>query len=120
MTSAALQRITDFYSMEGIDPSKPLDIKGMKKTRKEVEFQVRKKMVGSASGLSQSTIDELNQWDAMFDYEVHGARLSFADAQGWLKGIEQLPVLPTFKTKQFALFMNRFIPRFWCRALCPL
>jgi len=121
LTSAAMQRMTDFYSIEGIDPLMPLDIKGLKKKRKEVEYQVRKKMVGSESNLSQSTIDALKKWDELFDYEVHGSRLSLADSQGWLKGIEPLPVLPTFKPKQFAIFANRFTEIGWmlCR-LVPL
>lgn len=113
LTAAALQNITDFYRIEGITPGEPLDIAAMKKLRKDTEFEVRRKMTGPASGLSQETRDELAQWDALFDFEVHGARLSLAGAQGWLKGQEPLPVLPHFVEKQFAGFLNRYCEVAW-------
>jgi hypothetical protein len=37
-------------------------------------------MAGEKSGLSQATIDEMAHWDHMFDFEVHGGRLSLAAA----------------------------------------
>lgn len=85
----------------------------MKKLRKDTEFEVRRKMTGSDSGLTQETRDELAQWDALFDFEVHGARLSLAGAQGWMKGQEPLPVLPRFEEMQFALFLNRYCEVGW-------
>lgn len=85
----------------------------MKKLRKETEFEVRRKMTGSDSGLTPETRDELSKWDALFDFEVHGARLSFAGAQGWMKGQEPLPVLPRFEEKQFAMFVNRYCEVIW-------
>jgi hypothetical protein len=122
LTSAALQNVTDFYAIEGIDPAKPLDISEVKKARKTTEFEVRKKMVGMESGLSQPTIDNLARWDEMFDYEVHGARLSLAGTAGWLKGLEPLPIIPQFDEKQFAMFMNRFAEVGWmvCRLIPAL
>ncbi|MGF6648995.1 hypothetical protein [Paraburkholderia sp. GAS82] len=113
LTSAALQKIADFYSIEGITPGKPLDIAAMKRLRKDTEFEVRRKMTGSLSGLTQETRDELAQWDALFDFEVHGARLSLAGAKGWMKGREPLPILPRFEEEQFALFMNRYCEVGW-------
>ena len=92
LTSAALQKITDFYSVEGVVPGKPFDVAAVKKLRKGTEFEVRRKMTGSDSGLTQETKDELAKWDDLFDYEVHGARLSLASAQGWMKGKEALPI----------------------------
>ena len=108
LTSACLQKITDFYSIEGVTPGKPLDIAAVKKLRKDTEFDVRRKMTGNQSGLTQQTQNELTEWDALFDFEVHGARLSLAAAQGWMKGTEPLPVLPRFDDMQFAMFMNRY------------
>jgi hypothetical protein len=122
LTSAALQKVTDFYSIEGIDPTKPFDMSKVKNIRKATEFAVRKKMVGVDSNLSQTTIDSLARWDEMFDYEVHGARLSLGNATGWLKGLGPLPIMPLFNEKQFSMFMNRFAEVGWmvCRLLPAL
>lgn len=113
LTSASLQKITDFYSVEGVVPGKPHDVGAVKKLRKDTEFEVRRKMTGSQSGLTQQTLDELAKWDALFDLEVHGARLSLAAAQGWMKGTEPLPVLPRFEEMQFAMFLNRYCEVSW-------
>jgi len=121
LTSAALQKITDFHSIEGIDPSKPFDPYSVRKLRKATEYAVRPKMTGDQSGLSKSTIDELVQWDALFDYETHGARLSMSHSVGWLNGTDPLPVLPTFNKPAFTMFMNRFCEVGWmAHRLVPL
>jgi hypothetical protein len=121
LAAAALQNVTDFYSIEGIDPGKPFEPRAALKLRKNTEHAVRRWMSGDRSGLSQATIDELAQWDALFDYEVHGARLSRADTQGWLKGVEPLPALPVFKEQAFGMFMNRFCEIGWMtHRLVPL
>lgn len=113
LTSAALQKVTDFYSIEGVTPSKTLDIAAVKRLRKNTEYNVRRIMTGNQSGLTQETQDELANWDNLFDFEVHGARLSFAATQGWMKGTEPLPVLPRFEEMQFAMFMNRYCEVGW-------
>lgn len=113
LTSAALQKLTNFYSIEGVDPDKPFDITQVKKLRKATEFEIRKQMTGSQSGLRQKTIDELVQWDALFDYETHGSRLSLALAKGWMQGKEPLGFLPRFSESTFAMFMNRFSEIAW-------
>ena len=59
LTSAALQKLTDFYSIEGVVPGKPLDVPAVKKLRKNTEFEVRRRMTGSDSGLTQECRDEL-------------------------------------------------------------
>jgi hypothetical protein len=79
LVSAAMQKITDYASVEGIFPCKPFDPKASKKLRKDTEFQVRKKMTGANSGLKKSTIDELAKVDTLFDYEVHGGRMSLTE-----------------------------------------
>lgn len=113
LTAAALQKIVDFYSIEGVTPDKPLDISAVKKLRKDTEFEARRQMTGIKSGLKQETLDELAEWDAMFDLEVHGARLSLASAVGWMRGQEPLMVLPKFQEKQFATFLNRYCEVGW-------
>jgi hypothetical protein len=125
LTSAALQGITDFYAIEGVDPKKPLDwnssaiSKTIRNQRKKVETDVSLQMVGLKSGLSDSTISELRQWDEMFNYEVHGARLSLSTTTGWIKGTEPLHLIPSFNSKQFTLFVCRYNEIGWmiCRML---
>jgi len=121
LASAALQKVTDFHAIKGIEPEKPFEPSAALKLRKNTERAVRQWMSGDKSGLSQSTIHELARWDALFDHEVHGARLSLAEARGWLKGTELLPVLPAFKEQPFAMFMNRFCEIGWMtHRLVPL
>ncbi|MEK6806920.1 MAG: hypothetical protein AABY95_09775 [Pseudomonadota bacterium] len=113
LSSACLQKIVDFYSVEGVTPGKPLDLAAAKKLRKSTEFQARQAMTGAASGLQQATIDELKKLDELFDLETHGARLSLTDSQEWLRGKAPLPVLATFRERSFAMFMNRFSEVAW-------
>lgn len=113
LTSAALQKVTDFYSIEGLIPGRHLDIAAVKKLRKDTEFEVRRRMTGNQSGLTQETRDELIKWDALFDFEVHGARLSLTSALGWMNGLEPLPIVPRFEEMQFAMFMNRYCEVGW-------
>lgn len=113
MTSASLQKFTDFYSVEGVVPGKQVDIKSVKKLRKDTEYQMRELMTGNKSGLTTETLNELSKWDALFDFEVHGGRLSLAAAQDWMKGKDTLPVLPKFDEMQYAMFMNRFCEVGW-------
>lgn len=113
LTSAALQKFVDFYSIEGVEPGKPVDPDAVRKLRKSTEFAARRKMTGDQSGLSQQTLAELTKWDALFDYETHGARLSLTQAMGWMKKTAPLPVLPKFDESAFAMFMNRFCEVGW-------
>ncbi len=113
LTSAALQKVTDFYSIEGVAPGKQFDPTESKKLRKATEHSVRRQITGDQSGLASSTVAELAQWDAMFDYETHGARLSATHAMDWMKGQGDLTVVPKFSEKAFALFMNRFCEVGW-------
>jgi hypothetical protein len=81
LTSAALQGLTDFYRIEGVTPGGSIDMKKIKKLRKDVEFAVREEMTGTKSCLAQTTIDDLKKMDELYDYEVHGARLSLTTAK---------------------------------------
>lgn len=121
LTSAALQNFTDFYSVEGIDPGKPLDPEAVKRLRKSTERAVRRKMTGDQSGLSPQALLDIAEWDAMFDYETHGARLSLTQAMGWMKGTAPLPIFPIFDESAIAMFMNRFCEVGWMtHRLIPL
>ncbi len=90
-----------------------MDIAAIKKLRKKTEHAVRLKMTGDQSNLSPETRDALEKWDMMFDWEVHGARLSLVGAQEWLRGIEPLPVVPRLVEREFAMFMNRYCEVGW-------
>ncbi len=113
LTSAALQGLTNFYEISGLDPGKPYDEKSAKKLRKETEFSVRKQMTGSKSGLSSQTIEELARLDALFDFETHGSHLSLTHAMNWMQGIGTLPLVPKFEERAYALFMNRYCEIAW-------
>lgn len=121
LSSAAAQKLTTFYAIEGLEPGQPFDPVKAKKLRKDTEFDVRRKLTGAQSGLTIQTIDELAKWDALFDFETHGARLSMTSAMGWIKGTETLAVLPRFVARDFAIFMNRFCEISWMiHRLLPL
>ena len=121
LTSGALQEITDFYSIEGIIVSEEYNPDKSRRLRKKTEFAVRKILTGEDSGLSNKTIGEIEEWDKMFDYETHGARLSATHATDWMKGIGELHILPKFDETSFALFMNRFCEVAWMiHRLIPL
>lgn len=112
--SAALQKFTDFYSIEGVEPDiPPIDIASVNRLRKRTEHTVRLKMTGDESNLTPETRDELKKWDMTFDWEVHGARLSLVAAEEWLRGNEPLAVLPRLIEREFAMFMNRYCEVGW-------
>ena len=114
LLSAALQKFTDFYSIEGVEPDKPpTDIASINKLRKKTERAVQLKMTGDESNLTAETRDELKKWDMTFDWEVHGARLSLVGAQEWIRGHEPLTVLPQFVEREFVMFINRYCEVGW-------
>lgn len=108
LVSAALQDMTNFYKIEGVDPNGKFDPSSVKRARKDEEFKVRKLMTGSDSALSADVTSELAKLNELFDYEVHGGRLSLTDAMDFMKGVGPLQVLPRFAPNSFAIFMNRF------------
>ena len=58
LVSAALQKLSDFYAIEGIAPGQPFDPDQSRKLRKKTEWGIRDLMTGANSGLSKSTLDE--------------------------------------------------------------
>lgn len=113
LVSAALQKVTDFYRIEGINPTEKFDPNTFTRNRKNEERRVRPLMTGSGSGLDSAVITELDKLNQLFDFEVHGGRLSLANSIKFMKGAESLQVLPQFNPKTFALFMNRFTEVSW-------
>ncbi len=113
LSSAALQKVTDFYSVDGVTPGKPVDIAQVRELRKRTEFDICQKMTGKESGLTQQTQDELSNWDALFHSEVHGVHLSLAATLGFMKGTELQPALPRFDAEQFAMFVNLYFEVCW-------
>lgn len=121
LVSAAMQKFVDFYATEGLVPNRPFDIKKVRKLRKDTEFEASRVMSGPKSGLSQKTIEELDRWNSLFDYEVHGGRISLARSQDFMKGLGPLRVLPTFREEDFAIFVNRYCEVAWmAHRLLPL
>ena len=116
-----MQKVTDFYSIEGVTPGVAVEMKEVRRLRKRTEHGVWDKFLGSSSGLSASTIEELSKWDQLFDFEVHGGRLSFGGTLDWLHGRGALRVLPKFDPKVFSMYMNRACEIGWMiHRLIPL
>lgn len=121
LLSAALQKVIDFYAIDGVVKGEKFEPVAAIKLRKTTEFEARKKMVGTDSELPPAVIEELKGWDRLFDYETHGARVSLALASDYLLGKAALPVLPVFDESSFALFMNRHAEMGWMlHRLIPL
>jgi hypothetical protein len=113
IASAILQKITDYHAVMGVVSGQPFDPIAMKRLRKKAEIEVRKQMTGDQSGLSPKTLGELGIWDALFDFEVHGGRLTLAASMGWLQGREPMPIVPKFEEKHFTMFLNRYCEIAW-------
>ena len=113
LISAAMLKFTDFASIEGIQAGKIYDPNANKKLRKKTEREIREKMTGKNSGLSQATCDELSKLDMLFDIEVHGGRMSQSEIHTWPENKKNLPILPKFSERAFAMFMCRFIEIGW-------
>lgn len=113
LTSAALQKLTDFYKIEGIDPKGKFDPNVARRERKVEEFRVRKIMTGPDNGLAPEVVGELARLNDLFDFEVHGGRLSLSDSVAFMKSQGPLHVLPKFLAGTYALFMNRFTEVAW-------
>lgn len=113
LIAAALQNVTDFYRLEGIVPGESFDKCSIRKLRRDTELEVRRKMTGINSNLSQPARDELAEWERLFDFEIHDPQLSFATAVKHMTNRERLPVLPKFEDKQFATFLDHFYQTCW-------
>lgn len=79
----------------------------VKELRKREEWRIRDLILGTKSGLSQTTIKELRDWQEMFHTEVHGARLSQTDFLPFLKGEQPLQFGPQLRELSGATYTNR-------------
>lgn len=59
LTSGAMQKLTDFYAIEGVVPGRPFDAGEALKLRKATEFSVREQLTGTKSGLPKDVVAEL-------------------------------------------------------------
>jgi hypothetical protein len=119
LTAAALQQITTFYAIEGVDPKAkvdpktPIDASAILGARRRTEFAVTRVMVGADSGLSAVAREDLAKLNRLFDFETHGARLSLTHAMNWMQGRGGLEVTPKFDENGFAIFANRYCEIAW-------
>lgn len=113
LTSAVLQKYTTFLEVEGLVEGQQIDMKEVKKLRKQTEEKVRKRMKGHESGLTQSTKTQLTRINNLYDYEVHGSRLSLSRSMDWYTSDVPLHCLPVFNEKDFVVFLNRYSEIAW-------
>lgn len=113
LVSAALQGFTDFYTILGIHPDNSYDEKKAKRIRKNNEYEMKRLMMGTKSGLAPDTVEQLGKIDEMFDFETHGAKLSLTGSMDFMKGNAPLPILPRYEEKVSGLFMNRYCEVAW-------
>lgn len=108
LTSAAMQRLTNFFELEGYDPKDAPDLVRAKKRRKETERNLWPILTGSKSGLSPEAVKNLRLWNDMFDLEVHGARLSYTTVVSWIQGKAPLDVYPHYNQSAAVMFINAY------------
>lgn len=109
----AMQGIADFYAIEGTDNGNSLPRNEALNLRKRTESCIRRKITGHESGLSPTTRKMLDMLNDLFDFEVHGARLSFATAAEWVQGEGVLHVYPEYNETPANLFANRLSEVTW-------
>lgn len=69
---------------------------------------MRDRMLGSASGLEETHMRELDRWEQCFHEEVHGSRWTFFTELGpWLKGEKGLSFGPEPNDMAIGMYMNR-------------
>jgi len=121
LISAAMQGLSDFFQLEGYDISEPYDVQKARKKRLKCQREVREAMAGSKSGLSPKSIEDLRLWIDLFNLEVHGSKLSFTAAIGWIQGNEPLTVYPKYQQLPATMYGNRVCEVAWmAHRLLPL
>jgi hypothetical protein len=113
VSSAVVQGIVSLHDAEGITPGVPIDVRAMKRKRIDAERTIDDKMTGAGSGLSPTTLGQLEIINRLFDWETHGHRLSATQSMEWLARTGPLRVLPHYDDKAFAPFMNRYLETMW-------
>lgn len=121
LISAAMQKLTDLFEIEGIEPDKAIDQKKSKQLRKKAESRVRESMTGKFSGLSEQTAANLIIWNDLFDFEVHGSKLSLGIVSNFVHGTGRLAVFPEYKALPSINYATRTCEITWMtHRLVPL
>jgi len=120
LVGAVGNRFTTLKAISGLDgqADTPSDFvtytNAVRKRRRKAEAETQARMAGASSGLSTGTILELRRWEELFHLEVHGGRItSVFEDEGWVKGLEPLPILPKPDMFSLANYMNRFSEVCW-------
>ena len=119
--AAIMNGITTFSAINGLPAGNqhktPITDDGYKiiiKNRKTEERRVLDIMIRNKSGLDPVHLNHLSQWEAMFNDEVHGARLTMTLEHGpAAKGEDTTTIAPKFREKACGMFMNRFSEVCW-------
>lgn len=112
--AAILQRVTTFSELQGLVEGEDFDAAKIKKRRRNAQLKVLNRMSGDASGLTEKTRKEIQQWANLFDYEIHGSRLSKTEQFGWFKGEEAVPnLLPRRLGSSDSMMFNRYNELAW-------
>ncbi len=86
----------------------------MIKNAKKEERRLLDLIIRNKSGLDQQTRKELGIWEKMFNYEIHGAKLSFFTELGdWAIKGNSLSIGPTPKIGPLCMYMNRICEVGW-------
>jgi len=121
LLAASMLRLTDLNKADGYDPNIEYSPNSAKTLGIKNERAVRRKMLGKESGLSNETVNHLKIWDALFDFEVHGARLSLTTAIDWINGNGALQVYPHYNSSSVTTYSNRVCEICWmAHRLLPL
>lgn len=109
--------ITTLPSILGFDGSIPITVDNKKKLTKSCkteEFRVLNRIIRKKSGLPPQIIKELDNWEQLFHYEVHGSKFTFFNELGdWLKSGNPPSIGPTAKESNMVLYMNRCVEIAW-------
>lgn len=88
--------------------------KKIKSKIKKEEYRVLGKMIRKESGLPGNVIEELANWEQLFNVEVHGSKHTFFGELGkWLSTSYIPPIGPLPDEKSMAMYMNRSVEIGW-------
>lgn len=86
----------------------------MKKNAENEERRLLNLIIRKKSGLDHQTRVELEKWEKMFNYEIHGAKLSFVtELYDWAIKGNPLSIGPTPKIEPLGMYMNRMCEVGW-------
>jgi len=99
---------------DACDPSQDDYANKTTRSRKNIENLISRRMSGKDSGLSIDIQNDLKRWDQLFNYEVHGGILSFAQEVAALYTAGKAPSIgPMFDDDALAMYVNRSVEIGW-------